>query len=196
MKEDTNDAGFGDDSLERYLVRIADGDEAAMSAFYDLTKARVFGICLRILKAADSAEEATLEVYTKIWTQAHRFKASKGVPRVWINTLTRNTCLDFLRMESRRVRHAMETCYVAPDSVPPPQEAALLNQQLAHSIRQSMQALTESQKIVILAAFFDGLSHSQIAKAYNLPLGSVKTRIRTGLEVLRRELDQALGAPL
>jgi len=165
MKEDTNDAGFGDDSLERYLVRIADGDEAAMSAFYDLTKARVFGICLRILKAADSAEEATLEVYTKIWTQAHRFKASKGVPRVWINTLTRNTCLDFLRMESRRVRHAMETCYVAPDSVPPPQEAALLNQQLAHSIRQSMQALTESQKIVILGALFGGLSPSQIAKA-------------------------------
>ena len=195
MKEEANDFGFGDDSHERLLVRIAQEDETAMTEFYESTKARVFGICLRILKAVDLAEEAALEVYTKIWTQAHRYRSRKGVARVWINTLTRNTCLDFLRKESRRTRLNQEPCYIEFNSVPASQEAALFNAQLAQSIKQSMKALTDAQKVVINAAYFEGLSHSQIAKAYNLPLGSVKTRIRTALEVLRRELGPALGAP-
>ena len=196
--EQLDESGSRDNVLEILLSKIARDDEAAMNTFYDMTNRRVYGIALKILKVQELAEEAALDVYAKIWDQAHRFKQRIGTARVWLNTLTRNSSLDILRKENRRARleNQQEPVYIETSGIPPVQETALFEAQMSQTIRTTLRILSKEQREVIMAAYFEGMSHSEIAKAFKQPLGSVKTRIRTGLERLRRELSGSKGAHL
>ena len=187
---------FPEDGTLVYLLhRISEGDEPALATLYDLTSKRTYAISLKILRSEELAEEATLDGYTKIWRQARKFDRSMGGARVWIDTLVRNSALDLLRKEKRRPRseEIRETVYGEhrfddPDFFPKSFE---LNQH----VQLIMTVLTEDQRQAILAAYYGGMSHREIAEALDQPLGTIKTRIRTALTLLRQELGKLGGAP-
>lgn len=177
------------DRLDELLTRAAIGDEAAFAALYDATARRVFGLALKILGSHDAAEEATLAAYTYIWRHASRFDPQKGSVVAWILTIGRSRALDVLRSRVRQrdrersLGAASEISDVAPDP-----EALGIGSQEGRRIRQALESLPAEQREAIEAAYFAGLTHSEIADRFGQPLGTVKTRIRLGLLSLRQIL--------
>ena len=179
------------DTLNYLLGRVARCEEQALDALYDLTSRRSFAIALKILRTRELAEEATFDGYTKVWDRARQFDARMGSARVWIDTIVRNCALDLLRKEKRRP-HGVELGEDSP--VMPVQETFGQQFEQSQLVGVLMKALSEEQRQVIFAAYYQGMTHSQIAKALHQPLGTVKTRIRNGLSVLREEIDKIRGA--
>lgn len=176
-----------DDPLESILMRAAGGDERALEQLYDATSHRVYGLALRILRQKETAEEATLEVYTQVWRRGAQYDPERGSVLSYLLTLARTRSLDLLRSGARRAEveqpfddpadqlEAIDSFGAHPKDV-----YAVQRMQLA------LAALPKEQRIAIEAAYFGGLSHSEVATALNQPLGTVKTRIRDGLMTLRR----------
>ncbi len=190
-----NASYFGEDGLlSALLAQIRKGDEHALSRLYDLIGKRVYGIAKTILGDPDSAGEVTVEVFAKLWRQAGLFKQGEGSARVWINALSRNCSLDHLRKEARRARIEDESGRNEPawEAVLSP-ETQLFRSEQADRLRDAMKALSQEQVRVIMAAYFEGMSHAQIATAQNKPLGTVKTQIRQALFILRRRLTPSRG---
>ena len=178
-----------DDPLSPLLARISQGDEAALGVFYDATSARVFGLAIAILRNPSAAEEATLDVYSQVWRQAGRFDPAKGNATGWLLTLARSRAIDLLRSRSRTLdqEEALDGTFHLRDEDPGPERASL-EAERARRVRAALAALPPEQRQAIEAAFFGGLSHSEVAAALGQPLGTIKTRIRTGLSALRRAL--------
>ena len=176
-------------SLETLLQRIALKEEDALSTLYDRMSGRVHGIAMRVLKAPERAEEATLDAFTKIWNQAHQFRPSTGSAKVWIHAIARNSSLDILRKIARQAeREESHPEHDGTVAQAPSPETTLYRSEQNEIIFRAMAQLTNEQKRTILAAYFDGMTHSEIAKAFDQPLGTIKTRIRKSLEILRRAL--------
>ncbi|MDJ0840149.1 MAG: sigma-70 family RNA polymerase sigma factor [Acidobacteriota bacterium] len=183
--------------LDELIQNIIARDESALDAFYARTCNRVFGIALKILTRQEPAEEATLEVYAKVWQRAASFQAEKGKVIIWLNTLARNTALDIRRREHRGI--AVQTDdgqWIETTSVPPEQEMNTYHGERRRRIQHLLSELSQEQRRVIEAAYFKGLTHSEIAEALDMPLGSVKTRIRSALVTLRRGLQDFQGSIL
>ncbi len=176
-------------ALEHLLKDIAAGDQAALGLLYDATSRRVFGLALRILRDHHAAEEVTLDVYTRVWQQASRFEASRGSAETWLLTLAHHQAIDHLRSRKRRAEREfpLEPEFDVPDGQPSP-ETMSCDADLARRVRAALQEIPEEQRRAIVAAYFEGLSHSEIAAAFGQPLGTVKTRIRSGMIALRRAL--------
>jgi RNA polymerase sigma-70 factor (ECF subfamily) len=177
-------------ALVALLSRVAVGDERALERFYDATSSRVFALTLQILRDRAAAEDATLEVFTQVWKQADRYDATKGTPLGWLLVLTRTRAIDLLRSRARASsREApLEAASFIADSASGPESKAVEGQDAAR-VRWALAMLHPNQREALLAAFFAGLSHSEVAKAFGLPLGTVKTHIRAGLQQLRRLLE-------
>jgi RNA polymerase sigma-70 factor (ECF subfamily) len=180
------------DPLRAFVAELSTGDEAALGSIYDATCRRVFGLALRIVRDRLAAEEVVHEVYAQVWRQADRYDAAKGTVATWLLTLTRSRAIDVLRTRERlqgrfeSLPDSLELC----DSSPDPEQRSE-ERERAPSVRQALKRLPREQRQVLEAAFFDGLSHSEVARALGAPLGTVKTRIRTGLEAIRRALEPA-----
>lgn len=177
--------------LEAIVARVAAGDERAVGTLYDLTSRRVFALALRILRDRGAAEEATLDVFTQAWKQAGRYEPSKGTPLGWLLTMARTRSIDLLRSRGRHSdREAMlDEAHAIPDRGRSPEDAGS-DAQNAQRVRQALAVLPAEQREALVAAFFDGLSHTEVAFALGQPLGTVKTRIRSGLIHLRRLLAE------
>jgi RNA polymerase sigma-70 factor (ECF subfamily) len=181
--------GAPEDPLAADLSRTAGGDESALARLYDATSAQVFGWTLRILRDRQEAEEATVDVFSQVWRQARSYDASRGTVSAWILTLARSRAIDHLRSRQRRGRHegpAERLDAVADGGADP--LSATVGADRAARVRKALLALPADQRKVIEAAFFGGLSHTEVAEALGQPLGTVKTRIRNGLATLRRTL--------
>lgn len=177
----------------RYLVaRVASRDEVAMGDLYDATCARVFGLSLKILRDRAAAEESTLDVYAQVWREAGRYDPARGGVLAWILNLARSRAIDIFRTRARSSaqEETLNLSLVLADLSPGPEEFSL-EAERARKVRTALRGLPEEQRRVIEAAFFGGLSHTEVAEALGQPLGTVKTRIRTGLATLRRALGSA-----
>ncbi len=183
-------------SLECLLADVAAGDQGALGLLYDSTSRRVFGLALRILRDHHAAQEVTLDVYTRVWRQASRFDASRGSAETWLLTLAHHLAIDHLRSRRRRAAREfpLEADFDVPDGQPSP-ETLSSDADLAHRVRLALQEIPEEQRRAIVAAYFDGLSHTEIAAAFGQPLGTVKTRIRSGMIALRRALAASGEVP-
>ncbi len=175
------------DPLRATMLQVAGGDERALSRIYDATSSRVYGLALHILRDAEAAEEATLDAYTQVWRSAASYDAGRGSVIAWILTLARTRSIDLLRSRMRRmdVEASLDSVVDLPDPGPSPEETSvdILN---SRKLRVALSALSREQRTAIEAAYFGGLSHSEVALALGQPLGTVKTRIRDGLTTLRR----------
>jgi RNA polymerase sigma-70 factor, ECF subfamily len=184
------------DPLAGLVRRVALGDEDALRELYDQTSPRVFGLALQILRDRTAAEEAVIEVFNQVWRQAGRHDPAKGCVATWIATLARTRAIDLRR--SRRRHHERSVPLdvgefdLADHALPMPC-AGVEREDRTLLVQQALATLPKEQRRALAAAYFDGLSHSEIAQLFGTPLGTIKTRIRTGLLALRGALADAEG---
>lgn len=181
--------------LAALLARTALADQAAFAELYRRTAAQLFAVALRILRDRGTAEEILQEAYVSVWHRAGSYDAAKGQPLTWLVSVVRHRCLDQIR------KRDIDTVSLAPvDGDEPEVEFAaegptpvelLLEGAAARSVRVCVDALEGSQKQAIALAFYQGLTHAELASHLRQPLGTVKSCIRRGLERLKRCLDRA-----
>ena len=172
------------------MRKVAGGDSKAFLALYDRYAAKVHGLALRVLGDPMTAEEVTQDAFVRLWTRAETFNPDRGRLSSWLLTITRRICIDRIRLESRRpltLNHSNPGH--APENIPDP--ASQTEEARWATLRFALSRLPEEQRSVIELAFYHGMSHSQIAEYQATPLGTVKTRIRLGMEKLRQEWVEA-----
>ena len=185
---------FGNQSDDAALVQAtADGDKTALQNLYDRHGGVLFGLALKILNDRSDAEDVLQEVFVQIWKTANSFDQRRGKPLGWFIMLTRSRAIDRLRSRNTRTRVMEAVSQEVTDETPlPAQEADVAETRTL--VRHAMQALPAEQRQLIELAYFGGLSQSEIAGQLGQPLGTVKTRMRTGLLRLREQLVAAGGA--
>jgi RNA polymerase sigma-70 factor (ECF subfamily) len=180
-------------ALAALIQRIRKQDPQALETLYDLTVQRVYGLALRIVAHAADAEEVCCDVYQQIWRTAKQFNPRRGNPLQWIMVITRTRALDCYR--SRQRQRAPVHLSAAPDSYPeeamPAAELLLEQFESDSAVRTAVSKLSPEQQLLIGLAFFQGLSHQQIADRTQLPLGTVKSHIQRGLAALRKAFGAA-----
>lgn len=177
-----------DDDL---LHAIARSDEAALAAIYDRYRLILFGLILRILHDREEAEDCLQEVFLQVWRRARDFDESRGRAFTWLVTIARSRALDRLRASGSRLKLATEAAQVTPDQVGDAAEEAVQSEQGA-LVRAALAALPEEQRNALLLAYFEGLTQTEIAARLGDPLGTVKTRMRSGMIKLRELLHGKL----
>ncbi len=165
------------------MKRVAAQDQQAFKLLYQEYGKAVYSLAYRVLQNATMAEEVTQDAFLKVWQQRSRWDPEKGKLKNWMLTITQFTAIDRLRKEKRQPA-------VYPDSVEEMDEkidAALheLRWQEGSVLRMLVKQLPAEQAALIDLAFFQGMSHGDIANTTHIPLGTVKTRLRTGLQRLR-----------
>ncbi len=181
--------------LAALIERIVHGDQQALVDLYDATSAYVYGLAVRIVHDQAAAEDVTIEVYTQIHQQASHYAASRGTPSAWLLMLTRSRALDRWRRESLRQQREepLEAAASTPSAAPTPEEWSA-ERDMQRAVQSALAILRPEQRQVIEIAYYEGLSHSEIAVRLGQPLGTVKTRIRTAMMALR-DLLYPLIAP-
>jgi RNA polymerase sigma-70 factor (ECF subfamily) len=182
------------DDLTRLMARIAGREESALAELYDRTSARVFGLVFRILADRSEAEESTLDVYLQVWRSAPSFRPERGAVVGWLLLMARSRAIDRLRaMERRRsaevsfADHGSRAAACAAARCEPA-DAPLESEERRQLVVRAVCDLPEKQRRAIELAFFDGMSHREIAARLATPLGTVKTQIRLGMDKLREAL--------
>lgn len=174
-------------SLAALVSSVARGDEAALAHLYDRTSRVVYGLALRVLDDPSTAEDITLEVYMQVWRTAESYDGGRGTVLAWLVTLARSRAIDWLRARRSRgqgMEFPLDDVSGLYDPLPDP-EAATVEAARARLVRDAMAELSPDQRRMIQLAYFSGMSHSEIAERTQLPLGTVKTRIRLGMSRLR-----------
>jgi RNA polymerase sigma-70 factor, ECF subfamily len=176
-----------DEALVRRLLRR---DVSAFEELYDRHSRLVHALVLRILQQATTAEEIVQDVFLQLWRNASQYDCSRGPFVPWLLTLARNRALDQLRLKSERQRRREEQAEELPSVIAIPDfEGALDEKRRAARVREVMSSLNPQQKRAIELAYFEGLTHTEIANALNKPLGTVKSWIRNGLLRLKEGLQ-------
>jgi RNA polymerase sigma-70 factor (ECF subfamily) len=184
-----SDAVSSDAALVQHLLRR---DVRAFEQLYDRHSRIVYGLVLRILQQASTAEEVVQDVFLQLWRNAGQYQSTRGPFVPWLLTVARNRALDTLRLKSERQRRREDqTEELPPIAQVPEYEKALDEKRRAEIVRSLMGSLSAQQKKAIEMAYFEGLSHSEIAAALQEPLGTVKSWIRNGLLRLKEGLQAA-----
>jgi RNA polymerase sigma-70 factor (ECF subfamily) len=184
---------FSEASPDATLVqRLLQRDVGAFEELYDRHSRIVYSLVLRILQQASTAEEVVQDVFLQLWRNAARYDRSRGPFVPWLLTLARNRALDQLRLKSERQRRREDQTEDLPPVVAIPDfEGSLDEKRRAMRVRDLMAALDPQQKRAIELAYFEGLSHTEVANALKEPLGTVKSWIRNGLLKLKEGLQAA-----
>lgn len=187
-----------DNSRDKDLLgRIAQKDPVALSLLYDQYNRLLFGLLVSILKKKTEAEDILQEVFSTIWEKADQFDPDRGTGYTWIVSLTRNKGIDRLRSKVYKEQKKQSTSLDNDDVYHPlyssennPLEDTILSDR-ADMVRNALQQISEKQRKVIEISYFSGLSQSEISEEYDIPLGTVKTRMRDGMMKLRDILSGA-----
>jgi RNA polymerase sigma-70 factor, ECF subfamily len=188
-----------DGTADRLLLeRIARRDATAVAELYDRHCRVLYGIALRILRSASDAEDVLQDVFVRVWTRADSYDERLGAPGAWLTRIARNRAIDKLRARATRgdahppsldELNALERTTVSDQPSP---ETTAEQSQTRHDIRGALALLPDEQRTLIEAAFFEGYTHSELADRFGLPLGTVKTRIRSGMLAMRQRLEHVV----
>jgi RNA polymerase sigma-70 factor, ECF subfamily len=171
------------------LARIVGRDEQAIGELYDRHHRILFGLILRILRDRSESEEILQETFMQVWTRAETYNVTLGSPVGWLVRIARNRAIDRLRANAVRLR-AVEGAPVPVAASNPETDASLGEQQRA--VARALDTLPSDQRVLIEHAYFFGLTQSELAERFKLPLGTVKTRVRAGMTALRDHLREAV----
>jgi RNA polymerase sigma-70 factor (ECF subfamily) len=175
------------------IERMARGDHDALGEIYDRHSRLVYSLALRIVRDQSDAEDVVQEVFSQAWRLAARYDAARGTVLGWLLTLSRSRAID--RVRSRKARPEPTSDELLLETLPAtlvPADEQLAWAGQATRIRTALEGLSALQRQAIELAFFEGLTHAEIAERLELPLGTVKTRIRQGLLTLRERLAGVL----
>jgi RNA polymerase sigma-70 factor (ECF subfamily) len=165
--------------------RMIAGDAEGLSALYARHGRLVYSLALRIVREQADAEDVTQDVFVQAWRQADRFDTRRGSVAAWLLTVTRARAIDLLRRRRVRPQPADDSVDAEAWDDSPRQDVQLEFTERARAIRTALESLPFVQRLAIELAFFDGLTHTEIAEQLEMPLGTVKTRVRQGLLRLR-----------
>jgi RNA polymerase sigma-70 factor, ECF subfamily len=173
------------------LHAVARGDEAALARLYDGYRLTLFGLLIRILNSRQEAEDVLQDVFLQVWNRAADFDEARGRPFTWLVTLARSRAIDRLRALGSRERvvqnAAREIVEESSDAI----EDAIRAEE-SRGVRNALQELPADQRYALELAYFEGLTQSEIASRLKTPLGTVKTRMRSGMTRLRELLGNQL----
>jgi RNA polymerase sigma-70 factor (ECF subfamily) len=173
------------------LHAVAGGDEGALARLYDAYRVILFGLLVRILNSREEAEDILQDVFIQVWRRAKDFDEKRGRPFTWLVTLARSRAIDRLRLLGARQRlvtgAAQEQTEVVSDAL-----SDTLKMAKRETVQRALAELPDEQRNTLMLAYFDGLTQSEIALKLNTPLGTVKTRMRTGMQKLRALLEPQL----
>jgi len=183
------DRQISEESQAELLRRIATQDREALAKFYDETSGVLFSTAVRILGDAPEAEEVIQDVFLQIWNKAATFDGTLGVPFQWALGITRNRCIDRLRIRKRKSLLMGELTEAATvEAAAPTAGQERLSGDEVTAVRSAVKNLPPEQRQAIEMAFFGGLTHHEIAEMLKQPLGTIKARIRRGMLKLRENL--------
>ena len=171
---------------------IAAGDQLALHALYERAHRPVFTLMIRITANRETAEELTIDVFHDVWRRASRYDAASGTVLGWIMNQARSRAIDRLRFERRKKRSGDGDVEPPAETVADPSDVLELREQ-GEALRAALAALTSDERQAIEMTFFAGLTHAEAATRLNHPLGTIKTRIRSGLHKLRNALTAEAG---
>jgi RNA polymerase sigma factor (sigma-70 family) len=188
--------------LRTWLAAVARQDRQAFRSLYDATAPKLFGYALRILGKREIAEEAVQDSFVSVWNNASSYQASLAAPMTWMVTIVRNKAFDILRRDDRTVEidadsfkeGGMAELLESVESNAPTPGAALDMSENAAALAKCFGRLEGLHRQAIALAFYHDLSHSEVAEQMRLPIGTIKTWIRRGLEKLRVCLTRLEGA--
>ena len=172
----------------RLVADTARGDGGAFAELYDRYRRAAYGLAVRVVKDGALAEDAVQEGFLAVWKSARTFDPSRAQPSTWILTLVHRRCVDLVRRQQRRRAEPLEGIpEPAEDSTELRAEVAFERERLAMALAQ----LSDGQRELLELAYFGGLTQSQLAERLGLPLGTIKSRMFTGLGRLRELLEAA-----
>jgi RNA polymerase sigma factor (sigma-70 family) len=177
--------------LEDLVRAMAGGDTSALSLIYERSVAQVFAICRAVLRCKEDAEEVVCDVYTNAWQRASTYDPGRGSVIAWLAVMARNRAVDRLRRRRQALsldddRHGALAASLAGEALGP--EQVLAQFQAGSAVHRALQSLNTQRRRLLGLAFFQGLSHQEIAHATGMPLGTVKSHMRRALAALQGEL--------
>jgi len=164
----------------KLVARIRAGDQQAMSELYDRYAKVVYAVALRVLQDASAAEDVLQDIFMQLWRKPDAFDGSRGTLAAWLAVISRHRSID--RLRQRRPELNIEECMIAGG--PDLQDEAERNL-VVEKVRSVLAEMNPDQRRALELAYFEGLTHTEIAEKTGEPLGTIKTRIRTGLQQLR-----------
>jgi RNA polymerase sigma-70 factor, ECF subfamily len=177
------------------VAAIAGGDQAALRALFERAHRVTFTLIMRITRNRQTAEELTVDVFHDVWRRAAQYDAANGPVLGWILNQARSRAIDRLRHERRRKRVKPMTHELLEDLVASGYDETLDREALARKLRDAVSVLAPGERESIEAAFFSGMTYAEVAAELGQPLGTIKTRIRSGLGKLRAQLAPDEGEP-
>ena len=175
------------------VMRMSVGDEEALATFYELFSPLLYGMSLKILHDEDEAEDVLQETFIQIWKKAACYDSKLSSPSTWAVMILRNKAIDRLRARNRLeavVTRASEACAYMPDRDEISAEQPFFREQ-RRIVREALMGLSAERRLVLELAFFEGLTHEEIAQRLGMPLGTIKTRIRRALIEMRNLAGEA-----
>jgi RNA polymerase sigma-70 factor (ECF subfamily) len=179
------------DELAQLMKRVASGDQDAFAGVYDATSRIVFGVVLRVLADRAQAEEVTQEVYVTAWQQATRFDATRGSVTGWLTTIAHRKAVDRTRSAARSRQRDLQHASSEPAAVLPDVSDVVVGLDEGRRVRAALRELPPHQREALELAYFEGLTHREVAERLGIPLGTAKTRIRDALIRLRHNIGEA-----
>ena len=173
---------------------IAAGDQFALHALYERAHRIVFTLIMRITANRETAEELTIDVFHDVWRSASRYDVANGTVLGWIMNQARSRAIDRLRFENRQKRSHCDSVQPLAEAAADPHDVIELREQ-GELLRAALAVLTPDERQAIELTFFVGLTHAEAAARLNQPLGTIKTRIRSGLHKLRHALTAEAEKP-
>lgn len=177
--------------LDALLRRVAQQDVEAFAAFYDNTRARVFGLVVRVLRDPGYSEETTQDVYLQVWRNAAGYNPSAGTPLAWLMTLAHRRAVDRVRSEQsgsqRESRYGAANVELPADGV----AEAVIQLDEQRQVTECLETLTDAQRECIQLAYYQGLTYVQVSERLAANLATIKSRMRDGIRGLRK----CLGVP-
>lgn len=195
MNESDPNAGLID-----LLLRIGDKEELAFRLLYERTSSKLFALAMRVVRQRESAEDALQECFITIWKTAESYQSCRSPPSAWLAMIVKSRALDAMRKHtSRRGPLTDEFDELTPSeecqtNSTDPMDAAEIREKVL-ALHESLTRLPQRQRSLIFLAFLQGLTHAEISRMHELPVGTVKSSIRHGLAKLRLDMNEGGGSP-